>query len=128
MFETMVKKQEEIENLKKFIKSMGINDKKLNDICDGKIKEVKKKDVDRCIVTLEIIIDKDIAKKYPNFIFNYESKKDFLNNQISSLEHNTHIDECLVFINNHPAFGNPDYDYKFYDDGYKQIVKKVEFL
>lgn len=79
-------------------------------------------------VVLEIEIDKDIAKKYPNFIFNYEDEKDFLMNHISSLEHNTTLDECEVYRNLHPAFENPNYDYEFYDDGYKQIVKKIEFL
>ncbi|MFY4796952.1 hypothetical protein ACOTVS_10535 [Aliarcobacter butzleri] len=81
----------------------------------------------KAVVTLEIEIDEDIVKKYPNFIFNYENERDFLINQISYLEHNSKIEECEVFKNLHPAFNNPNYNYDLYDDGYKQIVKNVVF-
>ena len=79
-------------------------------------------------ITLEIEIGEDIINKYPNFYFNYNDKQDFMINLISSLEHNTRLEECEVYKNLHPAFAEPEYDYNMYDDGYKQIIKKVEFL
>ena len=39
-------------------------------------------------VTLEIEIQDNIESLYPNFIFNYENKQDFLEQQIQSLNHN----------------------------------------
>ena len=77
-------------------------------------------------VILEIEIKDNIEKLYSNFIFNYADKRDFLINQIASLNYNISIDEQLVYKNLHPSFENPDY--KFYDDGYKQTVTKVEIL
>jgi hypothetical protein len=79
----------------------------------------------KATVTLEIEIKDNIADLYSNFIFNYVDKKDFLINQIASLNHNISIDEQIVYKNYHPSFENPDY--KFYDDGYKQMVTKVVF-
>jgi len=78
----------------------------------------------KAIVTLEIEIQDNIESLYPNFIFNYESKQDFLISQIASLNHNITLDEQVVYKNHHPNFDNPEY--VMYDDGYKQIVKKVE--
>ena len=80
----------------------------------------------KAVITLEIEIKDDIEKLYNNFIFNYDSKKDFLINQIASLNHNISIDEQMVYKNLHPSFENPNY--KFFDDGYKQTVTKVEIL
>ena len=80
----------------------------------------------KAIVTLEIEIKDNIEKLYNNFIFNYDSKKDFLINQINYLNHNITFDEQMVYKNLHPSFENPDY--KFYDDGYTQTVTKVEML
>ena len=80
----------------------------------------------KAVVTLEIETKEDIEKLYSNFIFNYIDKKDFLINQIASLNHNISIGEQIVYKNLHPSFESPDY--KFYDDGYKQIVTKVEIL
>jgi hypothetical protein len=80
----------------------------------------------KATVTLEIEIKDNIADLYSNFIFNYNDKEDFLRNQIASLNHNISIDEQMVYKDYHPSFENPDY--KFYDDGYKQIVTKVEIL
>jgi hypothetical protein len=82
----------------------------------------------RARVLIEVEIGDDIVKKYPNFLFNYEDNMDFMQNLISSLEHNTKLEECEVYKNLHPAFDNPEYDYDFFDDGYKKIVKKVKFL
>ena len=78
----------------------------------------------KAVVTLEIEIKEDIEKLYSNFIFNYTDKKDFLINQIASLNHNISIDEQIVYKNYHPSFENPDYE--FYDDGYKQKVISVK--
>ena len=78
----------------------------------------------KAVVTLEIEIKEDIEKLYSNFIFNYNDKKDFLINQIASLNHNISIDEQMVYKNYHPSFEN--FDYKFYDDGYKQTVTSVK--
>ena len=80
----------------------------------------------KATVTLEIEIKDNIADLYSNFIFNYNDKEDFLRNQIASLNHNISIDEQMVYKDYHPSFENPDY--KFYDDGYKQRVTKVEIL
>ena len=80
----------------------------------------------KAVVTLEIEIKDNIADLYSNFIFNYNDKEDFLRNQIASLNHNISIDEQMVYKNLHSSFENPDYE--FYDDGYKQIVTKVEIL
>jgi hypothetical protein len=80
----------------------------------------------KAVVTLEIEIKDNIADLYSNFIFNYNDKEDFLRNQIASLNHNISIDEQMVYKDYHPSFENPDYE--FYDDGYKQIVTKVEIL
>jgi hypothetical protein len=77
-------------------------------------------------VVLEINISEDIAKKYPNFIFNYEDEKDFLDNLISTFNHNISLEECEVHKNLHPNFEDPNYE--ICDDGYKQIVKKIEFV
>jgi len=75
---------------------------------------------------LGIIIKDNIEKLYSNFIFNYNDKKDFLINQIASLNHNISIDEQMGYKNLHPSFEN--LNYKFYDDEYKQIVTTVEIL
>ena len=80
----------------------------------------------KAIVTLEIEIKDDIAELYNNFIFNYDSKKEFLINQINCLNHNITMDEQMVYKHLHPGFDNPDY--KFYDDGYKQTVRDVKFV
>ena len=80
----------------------------------------------KAVVTLEIEIKDNIADLYSNFIFNYNDKEDFLRNQIASLNHNISIDEQMVYKNLHPSFDNPDYE--IFDDGYKQIVTKVEIL
>ena len=77
-------------------------------------------------VTLEIKISEDIARKYPNFIFNYEDEQDFLDDLISTFNHNISLEECEVHKNLHPQFEDPNYE--MYDDGYKQIVKKIEFV
>ena len=42
----------------------------------------------KAIVTLEIEIQDNIESLYPNLIFNYENKQDFLEQQIQSLNHN----------------------------------------
>ncbi len=42
----------------------------------------------KAIVTLEIEIQDNIESLYQNFIFNYEDKQDFLEQQIQSLNHN----------------------------------------
>ena len=47
----------------------------------------------KAIVTLEIEIQDNIESLYPNFIFNYNDKQDFLTNQIASLNHNISINE-----------------------------------
>lgn len=117
--------QQKLENLKKYLKECGFNEDKIEMISTGKFDKSKKKKIERCIVTLEIEIDKDIAKKYPNFIFNYENEKDFLINQIASLNHNISLDECMVYLNLHPHFEDPEIE--IFDDGYKQIVKNVIF-
>ena len=78
----------------------------------------------KATVTLEIEIKDDIAELYNNFIFNYDSKQEFLINQINCLNHNISIDEQMVYKHLHPSFENPDYE--FYDDGYTQTVTKVE--
>ena len=78
----------------------------------------------KAIVTLEIEIQDNIESLYPNFIFNYENKQDFLISQIASLNHNITLDEQVVYKNYHPNFENNDY--KIYDDGYKQKVLKVD--
>ena len=57
----------------------------------------------KAVITLEIEIKDDIEKLYNNFIFNYDSKKDFLINQIASLNHNISIDEQMVYKNLHPS-------------------------
>jgi len=75
-------------------------------------------------ITLEIEVKDDIIDLYPNFIFNYNDKQDFLINQIASLNHNISLEEQKVHKSYHPNFDNPEYE--MYDDGYKQIVKKVE--
>ena len=80
----------------------------------------------KATVTLEIEIKDDIAELYNNFIFNYDSKQDFLINQINCLNHNITFDEQMIYKHLHPSFENPDY--KFYDDGYRQKVTKVEML
>ena len=80
----------------------------------------------KAIVTLEIEIKDNIAQLYNNFIFNYDSKQDFLINQINCLNHNITMDEQMVYKHLHPGFDNPDY--KFYDDGYKQTVRDVKFV
>jgi len=78
----------------------------------------------KAIVTLEIETKDDIAHLYPNFIFNYNDKRDFLIQQIASLNHNISLDEQIVYKNYHPNFENNDY--KIYDDGYKQTVTKID--
>ena len=80
----------------------------------------------KAVVILEIEIKENIEKLYSNFIFNYNNKEDFLRNQIASLNHNISIDEQIVYKDYHPNFENPDYE--IFDDGYKQIVTKVEIL
>lgn len=81
----------------------------------------------KAIVTIEFEIN-DVETKYPNFMFNYRNKKDFLENFIASLEHNTKFEECLVFKTKHRAYKKKNFDYDFYDDGYKQKVLNVEIL
>lgn len=78
----------------------------------------------KVIVTLEIEIKDNIAQLYPNFIFNYEDKSDFLINQIATLNHNITLEEQIVYKNYHPNFDNPHYE--IYDDGHKQKVLRVE--
>lgn len=75
-------------------------------------------------VVLEIEVKDNVEDLYPNFIFNYNDKEDFLINQIASLNHNISLEEQEVFKNHHPNFDDPEYE--MFDDGYKQIVKKVE--
>jgi len=77
----------------------------------------------KATIIVEIEIKDDIEDLYPNFIFNYENKKDFLIKQIESLNHNITLDEQVVYKNLHPHFEDPDYE--IYDDGYKQVVQKV---
>lgn len=129
MFNTMVKKHKELENIQKFLRHKGFKESEIKEIAEeGHIqKNINKKSL-KARVVIEIEINENIAELYNNFSINYEDGHDFLINQISYLEHNTSFDECEVFKNLHPAFGNPDYDYDLYDDGYKQIVKKVEFF
>lgn len=74
---------------------------------------------------MEISTDKDIVKKYPNFIFNYKNEKDFLISQVANLNQFITLDECEVYRNLHPQFEDPDFEIE--DFGYKHIVKKVEF-
>ncbi len=124
-FDTMVKKQEELENLKKYLKNLGLNEDSICKIASGNFKNENPEITNRCIVTLEISTDKDIVKKYPNFIFNYQNEKDFLINQVANLNQYITLDECYVYLNLHPQHDNPDYEIE--DFGYKQIVKKVEF-
>ena len=57
----------------------------------------------KAIVTLEIEVKDNIANLYPNFIFNYDDKQEFLLNLIASLNHNI-------------------------DNGYKQTVKKITIV
>lgn len=124
--EIKIEEQNELRNLKKFLKDSGCSDEKLKLIATGEFSKNKKKKIDRCVVTLEIFIDKDIAKKYPNFILNYENEKHFLISQVANLNQYITIDECKVFLNLHPQFENPDFEIE--DFGFKQIVKKVDFL
>lgn len=41
-FETMIKKQEELENLKKYLKSIGFNENSINDIANGNFSNYQK--------------------------------------------------------------------------------------
>lgn len=125
VFEKMSNKQKEIENLKRYLKDLGLNETHIGKIANGE-NHSKKSSTVKCRVILDIEISKDIEKKYPNFMWNYSSKTDFLNNCVSWLNHNISLDECLVYKNLHPHFENPNYE--MYDDGYKQTVKKIEFL
>lgn len=59
----------------------------------------------KAIVTLEIEIQENIESLYPNFIFNYENKQDFLERLIQSLNHNLTLQD---------------------DDGYTQKIRKVK--
>ena len=59
----------------------------------------------RAIVTLEIEIQENIEYLYPNFIFNYENKQEFLEQHISSLNHNLAQQD---------------------NDGYTQKIRKVK--
>lgn len=59
----------------------------------------------KAIVTLEIEIQENIESLYPNFIFNYENKQDFLEQQIQSLNHNLTLQD---------------------NDGYIQKIRKVK--
>lgn len=63
----------------------------------------------KAIITLEIEIQENIESLYPNFIFNYEDKQDFLQQQIQSLNHNLLHGELLD------------------NNGYRQIVRKVKY-
>ena len=47
----------------------------------------------KAIVTLEIEIQDNIKSINTNFIFNYEDKQDFLEQQIQSLNHNLAIQD-----------------------------------
>ncbi|WP_152633264.1 hypothetical protein [Aliarcobacter butzleri] len=78
----------------------------------------------RALVTLEIEIDEDISKKYPNFIWNYKNKEDFIRKQISILEHNIKLEDSVLSAE-HPAY-KEEYDYDFFDDGYKQTIKSFK--
>ncbi len=59
----------------------------------------------KAIVTLEIEIQDNIESLYPNFIFNYKDKQDFLEQQIQSLNHNLTLQD---------------------NDGYIQKIRKVK--
>lgn len=124
--DTMVKKQEELENLKKYLKNLGLNEDSICNIASGNFKNENPEITNRCMVTLEIRTNKDIVKKYPNFIFNYKNEKDFLISQVANLNQFITLDECEVYRNLHSQFEDPDFEIE--DFGYKQIVKKVEFL
>ena len=78
----------------------------------------------KATVTLEIEVKDNIEELYPNFIFNYSDKQDFLIHQIATLNHNISLAEQKVYKNLHPNFDNPDYE--IFDDGYKQTVTKIE--
>lgn len=52
----------------------------------------------KAIVTLEIEIQENIESLYPNFIFNYEDKQDFLEQQIQSLNHNLTLQDNDGYI------------------------------
>ncbi|MDD2697931.1 MAG: hypothetical protein PHF17_03920 [Arcobacteraceae bacterium] len=80
----------------------------------------------KVIVTLEIEIKDNIKALYPNFIYNYEDKQDFLEQQIASLNHNLQLEEQVIFQHHHINYDNADYE--TYDDGYKQKVLKVKTL
>jgi len=56
----------------------------------------------KATVTLEIEIKDNIVQLYNNFIFNYNSKKEFLINQINCLNHNISMDEQMVYKHLHP--------------------------
>ena len=62
----------------------------------------------KVIVTLEIEIKDNIKALYPNFIYNYENKKDFLEQQIASLNHNLQLEEQLLFQHHHINYDNAD--------------------
>ena len=73
----------------------------------------------KAIVTLEIEIQNNIESLYPNFIFNYEDKQDFLEHQIARLNHNLKREEQKLYQHHHS-------NYDVCNDGYKQKVLKVK--
>ena len=78
----------------------------------------------KAIVTLEIEIQDEIETLYPNFIFNYEDKQGFLEQQIASLNHNLNLQEQEIYPEHH--ISNFIDDYEFSDDGYKQKVLDIK--
>jgi hypothetical protein len=75
-------------------------------------------------IELEIEIRDDIAEKYHGFWLNYEDERDFAQTIISSMEHNTTLDECEVWKNLHPQFENKNY--VPFDDGYQIKITSVK--
>ena len=78
----------------------------------------------KAIVTLEIEILDNIESNYPNFIFNYGDKQDFLEQQIASLNHNLNLQEQKIYPQHH--ISNFIDDFELSDDGYKQKVLDIK--
>jgi len=63
----------------------------------------------KAIVTIELEVDNDIDKKYPNFIYNYDSVKDFLLREIASYNEKLKFEDVNVLINYHSSCDDPSY-------------------
>lgn len=114
-----------------FLEKLGFSEEDISNIANGCHDQVLdfgldfgKKDSIIAYALIGFEVDKDISKKYPNFVFNYNSSMEFLLNEVGSMNNKLRFDDVCIDELKPYHFGYDDDSFTPDDEGYRTKVIK----